>query len=141
MALELACDRLAEHQQFLVLAKPAEWADNNVGRGYRFIHDVYRQMLYDRLSPARCQQLHRQAAIAIELGYRGRETEVAAELALHFELGREPGRAVDYLPLVAEQARQRASGNEAVPCPLTPDFPSAECPQLFGPHYRAADRG
>ena len=113
-AVELACDRLAEHQQFLVLAKPAEWADSNVGRGYRFIHDVYRQMLYDRLSPARCQQLHRQAAIAIELGYRGRETEVAAELALHFELGREPGRAVDYLPLVAEQALLRASGNEAV---------------------------
>jgi adenylate cyclase len=105
---------LAQHQQFLVLANPVEWADSNIGRGYQFVHDVYRRMLYNKLSPARRQQLHRRAAIAIELGYRGRESEAAAQLALHFELGGEPGRAVDYLPLVAEQALQRASVNEAV---------------------------
>ncbi len=69
-AVELACDRLAQHQQFLVLANPVEWADSNIGRGYQFVHDVYRRMLYNSLSPARRQQLHRRAAIAIELGYR-----------------------------------------------------------------------
>lgn len=113
-AVELACDRLAQHQQFLVLANPVEWADGNIGRGYRFIHDVYRRMLYNRLSPARRQQLHRRAAIAIESGYRGRESEVAAELALHFELGREPEPTIVYLQLAADQARQRAAAGEAV---------------------------
>ena len=111
--VEMACDQLAKRGQFLVTARSVEWPDNSVSQGYEFIHDVFRRTLYDRLSPARLQQLHVRAGEALEQGYSGQPNVVAAELALHFEIGRDPERAIAYLRLAAEGAQQRAAGGEA----------------------------
>ncbi len=113
-SVELVCDQLAEHYQFLVATGSVEWPDNSVGQGYLFLHDVYRRVLYDRLSPARRQHLHLLAGRTIEAGYPAQIDEVTAELALHFEIGRNPQRAVYHLRLAAERAQQRAAAGEAV---------------------------
>ena len=110
--VESVCDQLAKRGQFLVTARPVEWSDNSISQGYEFIHDVYRRTLYDRLTPARLQRLHVRAGDALEAGYSGQPKEVAAELALHFEIGRDPERAIACLRLAAEGARQRAASVE-----------------------------
>jgi DNA-binding winged helix-turn-helix (wHTH) protein/tetratricopeptide (TPR) repeat protein len=114
-AVEMACDRLAKRGQFLVPAGSVEWPDNSVSQGYGFIHDVYRRTLYDRLSPTRLQRLHVRAGDALEEGHmaQAQADAVAAELALHFEIGRDPERAVIYLRLAAERAQQRGAASEA----------------------------
>jgi DNA-binding winged helix-turn-helix (wHTH) protein/tetratricopeptide (TPR) repeat protein len=111
--VETACDGLAQRGQFIVPTRSVEWPDNTVSQGYEFIHDVYRIALYDRLSPARLQRLHLQAGNALEKAFITQPEVVAAELALHFEIGRDPERAVVYLRLAAERARQRAAATEA----------------------------
>ena len=111
--VESACNQLAKRHQFLVAARPVEWPDNSISQGYEFIHNVYRRTLYDRLSPARLQRLHVRAGDALEAGYSDQPNMVAAELALHFEIGRDPERAIAYLTLAAEGAQQRAASGEA----------------------------
>ena len=111
--VESTFDRLAKRGQFLVPAGPVEWPDNSVSQGYEFIHDVYRRTLYDTLSPARLQRLHVRAGDALEAGYSDQPNMVAAELALHFEIGRDPERAIAYLTLAADGAQQRAASGEA----------------------------
>jgi DNA-binding winged helix-turn-helix (wHTH) protein/tetratricopeptide (TPR) repeat protein len=113
-AIELTCDQLAQRHQFLIADCSVDWPDNSVGQGYVFNHDVYRQVLYNRLPHARRQRLHLAAGLIIEEGYPQQVDEVSAELALHFELGHDPQRAIFHLRLAAERAQQRAAAAEAV---------------------------
>ena len=75
---------------------------------------LYRQAVYDRLPVGRRIQLHARIGARIEAGYRGQATERAAELGAHFEQGREPLKAVDYLQHAAEKALQRYAYQEAI---------------------------
>jgi predicted ATPase len=113
-AIESSCDLLAEQGQFLTSAGSIDWPDHSVGQCYQFIHDIYRQVLYDRLTTAHRQRLHLSTGLAIEAGYPEQVDEVSAELALHFELGHDPVRAIFHLKLAAERAQQRAAPTEAV---------------------------
>jgi DNA-binding winged helix-turn-helix (wHTH) protein/tetratricopeptide (TPR) repeat protein len=113
-AVELSCDQLAERGQFLISTGSVDWPDNSVGQCYQFIHDIYRRVLYSRLPPARRQRLHLRAGLAIEAGHPEQVDEVSTELALHFELGHDPERAIFHLRLAAERAQQRAAAAEAV---------------------------
>jgi len=112
-AVEQACNKLAKSNHLLLLAGTVEWPDSRLSQRYEFIHDVFRRSLYDGLSPARLQQLHLRAGESLEEAYRGCRDEVAAELALHFELGRDPRRAIKYLQAAAIQIQQRGAAAEA----------------------------
>ena len=57
--------------------------------------------------------LHRRVAAAEERAWGARAGEIAAELALHFELGGEDSRAVDYLQRAGDSARRRSAFREA----------------------------
>jgi len=111
--VEQTCDQLAKRSQLLLPAGIVEWPDGSVSQGYKFIHDIFRRTLYDSLSPARLQQLHLRAGEALEKAHSGQADAVASELALHFEIGRDPERASTYLQLAAERAAQRGPANEA----------------------------
>ncbi|MEP4147630.1 MAG: AAA family ATPase [Halioglobus sp.] len=112
-AVELTCEQLTKRSHLLMPQDTVEWPDNSVSQGYKFIHDIFRRTLYDSLSPARLLQLHLRAGEALEKAYSGQEDAVAAELALHFELGRDPARAIIYLQLGAERAQQLGPASEA----------------------------
>lgn len=110
--VEKTCDELARRGQFLVSSEAVEWPDNSVSQGYRFIHDVHRRALYDGISPSRLQRLHVRAGDTLEEGHTLQPDKVAAELALHFEIGRDPERAIVYLRLAAERAQRRSALGE-----------------------------
>src|SRR5262249_30590780 len=81
-----------------------EWPDGTVAAGYRFLHDLYCETLADRVPPSRQQRWHLQIGARKETGYGAKAPEIAAELAVHFEQGRDADRALRYLQYAADNA-------------------------------------
>lgn len=113
-SLEDACDKLASRQQFI---RPVgiHAAPNGVPSAhYEFLHALYRQALHRSLSGLNRSQLH------LSLGERLRpicdagKPELASELALHFEEGRDYEQATRYLMLAAENAARRFSHRDSI---------------------------
>jgi predicted ATPase len=113
-AVEVRCAVLARQGQFLQSNGSEEWPDGTVAGRYRFRHILPQQVIYDRLPAARRIWLHRRIGARQEAGYAERAGERAAELATHFERGREYGRAVVYLRQAAENALRRHAYQEAI---------------------------
>jgi predicted ATPase len=105
---------LARRGQMLQSSGVEEWPDGTLAGRYRFGHTLYRQVVYDRLPVGRRTQLHARIGACIEASYRELAVERAAELATHFEQGREYRKAVQYLRLAAEKALQRHAYQEAI---------------------------
>jgi hypothetical protein len=94
LPIEFYLSWLAQHGQFTEADDFAEWPDGTLAMRYGFRHALYQQGVYERLSSGQRVRLHRLIGERKEAAYRGHETEVASELAGHFERGREPGKAV-----------------------------------------------
>ena len=92
------CLRLAERQQFLRPAGLAEWPDGTVAARYGFTHALYQYLWHERVSIEQRQQWHLRIGERKEAGFGDRAPEIAAELAVHFEQGRDFRRAIRYLP-------------------------------------------
>ena len=60
------------------------------------------------------QEWHQRIGLRKELAYNGRASEIAAELAVHFEQGRDYPRAVQYLQHAAQNALRRSANMEAI---------------------------
>jgi predicted ATPase len=71
-------------------------------------------VLYERIAEARRVRLHRLIGERLEQGYGERAQEFAAELALHFERGRDYRRATWYLQHAAENAQRKNAYQEAI---------------------------
>lgn len=82
--------------------------------GYDFSHDLLRDAAYAAISPARRWLLHRRLAQALELVYRGRTDEVAAQLAEQYARANEPDRAISYSRRAAEMAAAVFAHTEAI---------------------------
>jgi DNA-binding SARP family transcriptional activator len=91
-----------------------EWPDGTVSSGYAFVHDLYQEVLYARIPPARRLRLHRQLGGWLEAAYTERPGEAASEIAAHFVRGRDAARAVPALWLAAKEALVRAGHAEAI---------------------------
>jgi predicted ATPase len=89
-------------------------APGTVAARYGFLHALYQEVLYHRLTARRRQRLHQQIGEREEQGYGERAREIAAELALHFERGRGYRKAVQYLQQAGENAVRRFAYQEAV---------------------------
>ncbi len=63
--------------------------------GYVFSHEIEREVIISKLSPARRQYLHHKAAISI-LECRGQQPDISSILADHFEKAAEPEQAVSF---------------------------------------------
>jgi predicted ATPase len=57
---------------------------------------------------------HRQVGERLEAGYGAQARDIAAELAMHFDRGRDLERAVQYLQIAGEQAVKRSAYHDAV---------------------------
>jgi predicted ATPase len=112
--IEDACAELARRQQFLQQSGEIVWPDGTVAAGYRFLHALYQEIIYDRTPPARRAELHRRIGAREELGYATRLDECAAALAVHFERGRQPERAIMYRRRAAATALRRHAYADAV---------------------------
>jgi DNA-binding winged helix-turn-helix (wHTH) protein/predicted ATPase len=111
---EERCEGLIRRGQFLQARGVAEWPDGTVATRYGFLHALYQQVLYERIPVGRRVRLHHQIGEVLEAGYGARSSEIAAELALHFERGHEYRRAVQYHGQAAQTALQRSALHETM---------------------------
>lgn len=111
---ERYCAELAGRGQFLRAIGVAEWPDGTVAGRYGFIHALYRSVLYARVAIGHRVGLHCRIGARLEDAYGGRAAEIAGELAMHFEHGRDFARAVRYLTQAGENALRRSAHPEAI---------------------------
>ena len=111
---EHACEELARRHRMLRPHGLAEWPDGTVATHYRFAHELYHHVVYDRIPAARRAMMHRTLGLALENAWGARAREEAAELAMHFEQGREWARAVTHLRHAADAAGRQYAHREAV---------------------------
>lgn len=107
---EAWCEGMARAGNLLCLSGTRDDAD----RRYDFIHAYYQELAYQGITPARRVELHRRLGEWYESNDPGRAGELAAELALHFERGRQFEKAVDYLKLAAGNADKRHAPHEVI---------------------------
>ncbi len=112
--VEERCEEMQRRQQFLRAAGTVELPDGRVTTRYGFIHTLYQNALYERVAATRRAQLHQRIGEQGEMVYGERAGEIAAELAMHFEQGRDFQRAVKYLRQAAENAARRYAYQDAV---------------------------
>jgi DNA-binding winged helix-turn-helix (wHTH) protein/predicted ATPase len=112
--VEERCAALARREQFLQARGIAEWPDGTVAARYGFIHAVYQEGVYEWVPAGRRVWLHQRIGARQEAGYGTQVREIAAALAVHFERGRDPRRAVQYLWQAGSNALQRSAHREAI---------------------------
>jgi predicted ATPase/DNA-binding winged helix-turn-helix (wHTH) protein len=113
-AVEARCDQLARQRQFIQHCGVQELPTGQAVSRYGFIHALYQNVLYERLSASRRVQLHRQIGEQAEMLYRERAREIATELAMHFERGRDHERAIRYLQQAAIVAQRLYANEDAI---------------------------
>jgi DNA-binding winged helix-turn-helix (wHTH) protein/predicted ATPase len=111
---ETRCLKLARCGQFLRACGTDEWPDGALAGRYGFLHTLYRDALYERLTVSQRMRLHRQIGERKEAAYGAQANAIAAELAVHFTQGRDYQRAVRYLRQAADNAVRRYAFQEAL---------------------------
>ncbi len=104
---------LARRQRFVRMSDSLEGPDGHIAARFEFLHVLYRDAFYQRVSPGRLEELHRQIGTREEAAYGKRAPEIAAELAMHFERGGDVPRALIYLEQAAQNARNLSAYTEA----------------------------
>ncbi|MBI3757401.1 MAG: AAA family ATPase [Deltaproteobacteria bacterium] len=112
--VEAYCARLARGEQFIRATGVSAWPDGTVATSYSFLHALYQEVLYERMPAGQRVTLHKQIGEREEHAYGDQAQEIAAELAVHFERGRDYLRAVQYLELAGENANRRSAHQEAI---------------------------
>ena len=112
--VEECCASLSRRRQWLEACGEQSWPDGTVAGAYRFTHALYQEVAYTRLSAARRVEVHRRIGARVEAGYGAQAGNIAAELAMHFEQGRDPDRALRYLQHAADNALRRSAYTDAI---------------------------
>ncbi|HUH93107.1 MAG TPA: AAA family ATPase [Casimicrobiaceae bacterium] len=107
------CDDLAREQLWLAAPRAEEGRDAQEPP-YSFKHALFRQVLYDRTAPATRRELHSRVGTALERQRAEGVPVAAAELAMHFERGREPLKALSCYVEAAEAALHHFSPAECM---------------------------
>jgi predicted ATPase len=114
VSIEAQCDFLARRRQFLCAAGDSEWPDGERAAHYAFLHALTREAWSERIPAAQKQRLHQRVGERLEAAYRTREEEIAIDLAVHFEAGRDTQRAVHYHRIAGEKASKQFAYHEAI---------------------------
>jgi tetratricopeptide (TPR) repeat protein len=112
--VEDICHDLASRNHIIRAMRDTQLANGATLRWYQFVHVLYRDVLYERQSPGRRSTRHRVIGTQLESLYQKYPEEIAAELALHFELASDWDHTVRYLRLAAENSERRYAHREAI---------------------------
>ena len=112
--VETTCARLARQGVFLVKSGSTAWPDGTRAELYCFRHDLYRELLYDRLPATRRALSHARVGRRLEVAWTGRLNAIASELAEHFERGNELAHAIPHHQHAAANALRRSANEEAI---------------------------
>jgi tetratricopeptide (TPR) repeat protein len=102
--LEEALARIGKSHRLIDTIGEDELPDGTVATRYRFSHALYQNFLYGDLVNKRRVLLHQQAGEQLLQHYGKRAPQIATQLAIHFEQGRDFPRAVEYLIHAADHA-------------------------------------
>ena len=107
------CEDLSRRHQVVRRVDTQYFPDGATSERYEFVHALYRQVLYDRLTPRRRARLHQRIGERLEALHPELTDEVVPELAHHFEAAADWPRAVEYLRLEADIARRRFAHSQS----------------------------
>ncbi|MFY9530824.1 MAG: protein kinase [Candidatus Acidiferrales bacterium] len=113
LALEERLDRLDKVHRWIQTRGEEEFPDGALATRYRFAHALYQNVLYGDLVSKRRILLHRQVGEQLLEHYRDQAPRNAAQLAMHFERGRDIPRAVEYLIQAGDNATKVYANAEA----------------------------
>jgi len=102
--LEEQLARIEKNHRLIETLGEEELPDGSVATRYRFSHALYQNFLYGDLVNKRRLMLHKQAGERLVQHYGKRAPQIAAQLAIHFERGRDFARAVEYLSHAGDNA-------------------------------------
>lgn len=103
LSIAHACEALVREQMWLKPSRAAEGSEA-MDLPYVFRHALFRQVLYDRTPSSMRTSLHRQVGMALEQERSAGVPVAAAELAMHFDRGRQSMTALHYYAESAEAA-------------------------------------
>ena len=112
--VEECCEGLARRYFFLSPTGSAVWPDGTLAAYYGFLHALYQNVLYERVTMTRRQRLHQRIGEREENGYGEQAREIAGELAAHFARSRDYRRAVKYFGQAGAKAIGRSAHREAI---------------------------
>jgi serine/threonine protein kinase/tetratricopeptide (TPR) repeat protein len=111
--LEERMARLEKTHRLIVTKGEEELPDGSLATRYRFAHALYQNFLYQDLVNKRRVMLHRQAGEQLLAHYGQRAPQIATQLALHFERGRDFPKAVEFLVHAGDHATKLYANAEA----------------------------
>jgi DNA-binding winged helix-turn-helix (wHTH) protein/tetratricopeptide (TPR) repeat protein len=111
---EDVCEGLVAKLQFIKHSEIKEQTHGEISAHYEFRHSLYREVLYGRLSESTRSKLHLLLAQRLKSLCDPCEQEMATELALHFEGGRDFEQAVNYLLVAADNAVGRFAYRDCI---------------------------
>ena len=95
--LEESLARIAKSHRLIDIQGEEELPDGTLTTRYRFSHALYQNFLYSDLVNKRRVRLHQQAGEQLLTHYGNRAPQIATQLAIHFEQGRDFPGAIEYL--------------------------------------------
>lgn len=107
--VDAALTLAARQMHHIVAIGGSTWPDGTVSTRFEFTHDLFRQVLDDRLPQHQRAISHMNVGRALESGYAGGLHDVVGRLAEHFVAAGDHQRAVEYLREVGEQAVARSA--------------------------------
>ena len=99
--------RLAARHRLVDAAGEIEYPDGSSAQRFRFAHSLFQHAFYDDLAPKRRELWHRRAAEELERLHAPRPAGALAQLAVHWEKGREFRRAIEKSLAAADVAAWR----------------------------------
>jgi tetratricopeptide (TPR) repeat protein len=114
MAFEERLSRLSATQRLIEPLGEEELPDGSLAVRYRFLNALYQEVLYEDIVSKRRVDLHRRLAEVLLKCYGAGAAQHAAQLALHFERGREFRSAVAHLAQAGDNAAELYANREAV---------------------------
>ncbi len=111
--LEELLARIEKTHRLILTLGEEELPDGSLATRYHFAHALYENFLYAGLVTKRKMMLHRQAGELLAQHYGKRAPQIATQLALHFERGRDFARAVEFLIHAGDNATTLYANAEA----------------------------
>lgn len=113
-SLEQQAEALVARHLFLRRVGIETWPDGTATARYGFHHALYQQLWHEHTTITRRQQWHQRIGQRKESAYLDQTSEIAAELAVHFEQARDYQRAARYHGQAADNAAHRHAYQEAI---------------------------
>jgi DNA-binding winged helix-turn-helix (wHTH) protein len=112
--VDSCCESLADERGLLHYVGTETWPDGTIQSRYGFRHALFQHAALARISSASVRVWHRRIAERLEAGYDGREEQVSAELAVHFEQAQSPAKAASHFASAGARAVRRLGFREGV---------------------------